>query len=357
MGRSRRSCPVLSSCCLWWWWWWCWTPSSIAIFFFFFFFIDPFCPINQPLSFVCFCLLNSVVVVVVFLLLSREHSHLKKKKKEILLCFCCCCFVSSWVSVCVLLLSCLFEDHSHLKTMMILLVAVVVWVESLLFVLLCVRLFFRFRKGDFVLCMCVSVSVSVSVSCLWYPKRKEDEEEDSSLGRFLLFFCFFFPRALIALGDRPLWKPQKNNISFYVSSASLCFVLDLMRLSEVLGFRCFLLVFSVSSVLFFLWRRWTSPLLSLIVSQRVIWKIKAIFFSGKICRQFHRLCLPCLFPFPPPATTHLRRRASSVLRGQILRWSGSAIADCSRLLHAAHSHPLYTTTSAAIICRRRSSKR
>jgi hypothetical protein len=101
-----------------------------------------------------------------------------------------------------------------------------------------------------------------------------------------------------------------------------------MRLSEVLGFRCFLLVYSTSLVLFFLWRRWTSPLLSLIVSQRVIWKIKAIFFSGKICHQFHRL------------TTHLKRRASSVMRGQIV--------DCSRLLHAAHSHPLYTTTITTI---------
>jgi len=81
------------------------------------------------------------------------------------------------------------------------------------------------------------------------------------------------------------------------------------------------------------------------------------FFLGKICRQFHRLCPPCLFPFPPPATMHLRRRASSVLRGQILQWSRSTIADCSHLLHTAHSHLLYTTTIAAIICRRRSSKR
>jgi hypothetical protein len=111
---------------------------------------------------------------------------LKKKKKEILLRF----FIVvscrlEWVFV-------FFSSHSHLKTMMILLVAfvVVVWVESLLFALVCVRFFFRSRKGELVLC--VRVFVSVSVSCLWYPKRKEDEEEDSSLGRFLLFSCFLF---------------------------------------------------------------------------------------------------------------------------------------------------------------------
>ncbi len=152
-------------------------------------------------------------------------------------------------------------------------------------------------------------------------------------------------------------KNKKLLVGGIQLESSLCFVLDMMRLSEVLGFRCFLLVFSTSLVLFFLWRRWTSPLLSLIMSQRVIWKIKTIFFSRKIYRQFHHLCPPCLFPFPPPATTHLRRCASSVLRGQILRWLGSAIADCSRLLHVAYSHLLYTTTIVAIICRRCSNKR
>jgi hypothetical protein len=130
----------------------------------------------------------STVLLLLFFSYSLVSIALKKKKKEICCVFCCCCFVSSWGSVCVLLLSCLFEDHSHLKTMMILLVDVLVWVESFLFLLVCVRFFFRFRKGEFVLCMCVSVSVS----CLWYAKRKEDEEEDSSLGRFLLFFCFLF---------------------------------------------------------------------------------------------------------------------------------------------------------------------
>jgi hypothetical protein len=116
----------------------------------------------------------------------------EKEKEGNFVAFFCCYFVSCWVSVCVLLISCFFEDHSHLKAMMILLVAVVVvgWVESLLFVLVCVRFFFRFRKAS-LFCF-VRVSVSVSVSCLWYPKRKEDEEEDSSLGRFLLFFCFLF---------------------------------------------------------------------------------------------------------------------------------------------------------------------
>ncbi len=99
-----------------------------------------------------------------------------------------------------------------------------------------------------------------------------------SLSLVLLFFVF---RALIASGDRPPWKPQKNNISFYVSSASLCFVLDLMRLSEVLGFRCFLLVFSISSVVFFSWRRWTSPLLSLIVSQKSYLEDQSHFFLRK----------------------------------------------------------------------------
>lgn len=190
---------------------------------------------------------------------------------------------------------------------MILLVAVVVvvWVESLLFVLVCVRFFFRFRKGEFVLlCACLCLCLRLLSVISEEEGRRRRRFFLRSLSLVLLFFVF---RALIASGDRPLWKPPKKKIRFYVSSASLCFVLDLMRLSEVLGFRCFLLVFSISSVLFFLWRRWTTPLLSLLVSLKSYLEDQSHFFLRKDLPSVPASQSPLSLSLSPPGHDALEK--------------------------------------------------